>query len=149
MLEGVTLDQMRMFTAVAEAGSFRSGAARLRRAQSAVSHAIANLEAQLGVALFDRGGHRPVLTPAGRALLEDACAILLKVDLMRARARGVAQGLELELAIVVDTLFPLPLVAAALKDVRDTLPSVRLRLAVEPLVSCLRNTWHFDGPKRG
>lgn len=133
MLDAITLDQIRVFSAVAEAGSFRSGATRLRRAQSAVSHAIANLEAQLGVALFDRSGHRPALTPAGRVLLEDARSILLKVDFMRARARGVAQGVELELTIVVDTLFPLPPVAAALKEVRDALPSVRLGLAVEPL----------------
>jgi DNA-binding transcriptional LysR family regulator len=133
MLDGITLDQVRVFSAVAQAGTFRAGAARLRRAQSAVSHAIANLEAQLGVALFDRSGHRPALTPAGRALLEDARSILLKVDFMRARARGVAQGVELELTIVVDTLFPLPPVAAALKEVRDALPSVRLGMAVQPL----------------
>jgi DNA-binding transcriptional LysR family regulator len=75
-----------VFVAVAEAGSFRAGAKRLSRVQSAVSHAIGNLEAELGVTLFDRSSHRPTLTSDGRALLADGRAILLKVDLMRAGA---------------------------------------------------------------
>jgi DNA-binding transcriptional LysR family regulator len=133
VLESVTLDQMRVFVAIAEEGSFRKGAARVRRAQSAVSHAVANLELQLGVRLFDRSTHRPVLTTAGRALLEDARGVLLKVDVLRARARGFEQGLETELSMVVDTLFPLPVVAAAFKTLREAYPTVRLRLSVEPL----------------
>lgn len=142
MLDALTLDQIRMFVTVAEAGSFRSGATRLLRAQSAVSHAIANLETQLGVHLFDRSGHRPTLTLAGQALLEDAHAVLLKVDFMRARARGLGEGVEVELSLVVDTLYPLHIVAAALKALRDAQPSVRLRLAIEPLggpLQALRN----------
>lgn len=133
MLDALTLDQIRMFVTVADAGSFRAGATRLLRAQSAVSHAIANLETQLDVRLFDRTGHRPALTTAGLALLEDARAVLLKVDFMRARARGLGQGVETELALVVDTLYPLPLMASALKELREALPSVRLRLTIEPL----------------
>ncbi|KRC18013.1 LysR family transcriptional regulator [Acidovorax sp. Root219] len=138
MLDALTLDQIRMFVTVAEAGSFRAGAARLLRAQSAVSHAIANLENQLGVAVFDRSGHRPTLTAAGAALLEDARAVLLKVDFLRARARGLGEGVETELALMVDTLYPLPLAAAALGELRAALPSVRLRLATAPLGGTLQ-----------
>ncbi|MBU0889712.1 MAG: LysR family transcriptional regulator [Gammaproteobacteria bacterium] len=133
MLDALTLDQIRMFVTVAQAGSFRAGATRVLRAQSAVSHAIANLETQLDVRLFDRSGHRPTLTAAGEALLEDAHAVLLKVDFMRARARGLGEGVEIELSLVADTLYPLPIMAAALRDLRETHPSVRLRLSVEPL----------------
>lgn len=133
MLDALTLDQIRVFVAIAEVGSFRAGAARLLRAQSAVSHAIANLENQLDVRLFDRSGHRPTLTAVGLALLEDARAVLLKVDFMRARARGLSEGVEVELFLVADTLYPLHLVAAALKELREAQPSVRLRLTIEPL----------------
>lgn len=49
MLDALTLDQMRIFVAIAETGSFRAAAARLSRVQSALSHAVANLEAELGV----------------------------------------------------------------------------------------------------
>jgi len=133
MLDGLTLDQVRTFVTVAESGSFRSGAARLSRVQSAVSHAVANLEAELGVALFDRSGHRPVLTPEGQALLANARDILLRVDAMRARARGLGEGIELELSLTVDTLFPITSVGAALTRMRASYPSVSIRMAVEPL----------------
>lgn len=133
MVDNLTLGQLRTFVAIAEAGGFRAGAARLRRAQSAVSHAVASLEQELGITLFNRSGRRPVLTPAGAALLEDARAVLLKVDTMRARAQGVSQGLELELPVIVDTLFPLPLACAALQAVHARHPSVRVHLQVAPL----------------
>jgi DNA-binding transcriptional LysR family regulator len=133
MLDALTLDQLRTFTAVAEAGSFRAAADRLSRVQSAVSQMIANLEAELGVCLFDRSGYRSTLTPAGQALLADARAILLKVDFLRARARGLCTGVELELSIVVDTLFPLATVGAALSDLHAAYPSICMRTTVAAL----------------
>ncbi len=133
MLDALTLDQLRTFVAVAETGSFRATARHLSRVQSAVSQAVANLEAALGVCLFDRSGYRPGLTPAGEALLADARAILLKVDFLRARARGLCEGVELELSLAVDTLFPLGTVGAALADLRAAYPSVGVRLSVVAL----------------
>jgi DNA-binding transcriptional LysR family regulator len=133
MLDALTLDQMRIFLAVAEAGSFRAAAGRLLRVQSAVSHAVANLEAELGVTLFDRSRRRPTLTPEGQALLADVRAILVKVDTMRARARGLGEGLELTLAIALDPQFPLDIAATALKDLHDAYPSVSVRLSTAPL----------------
>lgn len=133
MLDGLTLDQMRTFVAVAEAGSFRAGAARVNRAQSAVSHAIRNLEFQLGLSLFDRSGHRPTLTEGGAALLGDAKAILLKVDALRARAHGLESGVELEICLVADTLFPPHVAGAALLAMRERFPSVVVRLESKPL----------------
>lgn len=133
MLDVLTLDQLRVFVSVAESGSFRAGAVRLSRVQSAVSHAIANLEAELGLTLFDRTGHRPVLTAEGRALLSNARDILLRVDALKARARGLGEGVELELSLTVDTLFPIDAVGAALAAMRAEYPTVSIRLAVEPL----------------
>ena len=74
MLDGVSLDQLRTFRAAADEGSFSAAGRRLRRAQSVVSQSLANLEGQLGVKLFDRSGHLPVLTDQGRALLANARA---------------------------------------------------------------------------
>jgi DNA-binding transcriptional LysR family regulator len=137
MLDGLTLDQMRTFVTVADAGSFRAAATRLARVQSAVSHAIAGLENQLGVILFDRSGHRPILTDAGRTLLPDVRAVLLKADGLRARARGMGEGVELQLALAVDPQFPLEVAAAALKDLYDAYPSVCVRLLTTPLGASL------------
>ena len=142
MLDALTLDQMRVFAAVADAGSFRAAAARLSRAQSAVSHAVATLEGQLGLAVFDRSGHRPRLTPEGRALLADVRAILAKVDAVRARARGLRGGVELELAVALDPQFPLGVAAGALSELHDAHPSVGVRLRPAPLgaaVAALRD----------
>ncbi len=133
MLDALTLDQMRIFVAIAETGSFRAAAARLSRVQSAVSHAIANLEAELGLSLFDRSGHRPVLTPEGRSLLSDARAILLKADTMRARARGLGEGVELGLTIALDPQFPLWLAGAALRELHEAYPSVAVRVLTASL----------------
>ena len=133
MLDALTLDQMRTFMAVAEAGSFRSAATRLSRAQSAISHAIANLEAQLGLSLFDRSAHRPTLTAEGKALLADVREVLLRVGAFKARAHGLSRGVEIELSLTIDVLFPSPLIGAALAGLRERYPSVSIRLAIEPL----------------
>lgn len=133
MIDALTLDQLRVFAAVADTGSFRAAARRLSRVQSAVSHAIANMEGQLGVTLFDRGGHRPVMTPQGQALLANARDILLRVDALRARAQGLGEGVELELPLVVDTLFPIAQVGAAINVMRNAYPSVAVRVSVLPL----------------
>ena len=133
MLDALTLDQMRTFMAVAEAGSFRAAATRLSRAQSAISHAIANLEAQLGLSLFDRSGHGPALTAEGKALLADIREVLLRVGALKARAHGLSRGVEIELSLTIDVLFPSPLIGAALATLRERYPSVSIRLAIEPL----------------
>ena len=133
MLDALTLDQMRTFMAVAEVGSFRAAATRLSRAQSAISHAIANLEAQLGLSLFDRSAHRPTLTAEGKALLADIREVLLRVGALKARAHGLSRGVEIELSLTIDVLFPTPLIGAALAGLRERYPSVSIRLAIEPL----------------
>ncbi len=73
-----TLDQLRVFLAIVEAGSFVGAARRLGQATSVVSYAVANLEAQLGLELFDRVSTRkPRLTDAGRAILSDSRTIAM------------------------------------------------------------------------
>jgi DNA-binding transcriptional LysR family regulator len=128
-----TLDQLHVLTAVVEAGSFSAAARRLNRAQSVISYTIANLEAQLGVALFARDARRPVLTEAGRALIADARRVGRLVDEMRARAAALRRGLEAELGLAVDVMFPTARLVAALNDFARQFPTVGLRLRVETL----------------
>src|ERR1035438_2676214 len=105
MLDGVTLDQLRTFIAAVDEGSFSAAGRKLRRAQSVVSQTLANLEDQLGVKLFDRRGRLPVLTDQGSALLIEARAVAARMYLFKARARGLAGGLEPELSVVADVMF--------------------------------------------
>ncbi|WP_449397238.1 LysR family transcriptional regulator [Devosia riboflavina] len=133
MLDALTLDQIRTFVTIAESGSFRSAAKRLSRVQSGISVAVANLEATLGVTLFDRSGHRPALTAQGQVLLGNARDIILRVDVLRAQARGFAEGVETELGISVDTLYPTPDVAEAISRMRQSFPAVAIRVWSEPM----------------
>lgn len=133
MLDALTLDQLRAFVSVAEAGSFRAGARNLSRVQSAISYSVGNLEAQLGLELFDRSGHKSELTAHGRSLLADARSILLKIEAMRARARSLGDGVELELAIVVDSLYPMPRVMMALSAITRSYVGVNIQMQVLPL----------------
>ena len=133
MLDGVSLDQLRAFIAAVDEGSFSAGARKLRRAQSAISELVSNLEGQIGVALFDRSARYPRLTPAGMLLLSDARSVVGNVDQLKARAKGIAGGLESELSAVVDVLFPIEAITASAKEFRDRFPRTPLRLYVEAL----------------
>ena len=65
MIDPLTLDQMRVLVAVADAGSFSAAARKLGRVQSAISQAIQTLETTLRLTLFDRSAKTPRLTDAG------------------------------------------------------------------------------------
>ncbi|MEM8836534.1 MAG: LysR family transcriptional regulator [Pseudomonadota bacterium] len=131
MLERLTLDQLRMLVAIDDAGSFTAAAKNLDRAQSAVSHAIAGLEMDIGVVLFDRTTRTPTITPAGQAVLAEARTILGRVDHLKARARSIAAGLETELLLAISVVVPRPAIISLLKAFQGKFPSVGLRLFVE------------------
>jgi DNA-binding transcriptional LysR family regulator len=129
-----TLDQLRVFLTVVDMGSFAGAARRLGRATSVISYSIANLEAQLGVLLFDREATRkPQLTEAGRAVLSEARTITNGVSGLRAKVRGLLQGLEAEIHLVLDVLLPAVRVIDALKAFRVEFPTGSLRLYMEAL----------------
>jgi DNA-binding transcriptional LysR family regulator len=131
MLDGVSLDQIRTFIAAADEGSFSAAGRRLHRAQSVVSQTLANLEGQFGVKLFDRRGHLPVLTDQGRALLADARAVAGHVDLLKARAKSLAGGLEPELSVAVDVMFPDAIFTGAVAAFQKQFPATLLRFDIE------------------
>src|ERR1700674_2076019 len=133
MLDGVTLDQLRTFIAAVDEGSFSGAGRKLRRAQSVVSQTLANLEAQLGVKLFDRSARYPRLTEEGRSLLADARSVADNVDGFKARARAMREGLEPELSVVMDVMYPMEALTRAAMYTRKTYPHTPLRLYVEAL----------------
>tara|TARA_Y100001968_G_scaffold51762_1_gene42689 strand:- start:3964 stop:4902 length:939 start_codon:yes stop_codon:yes gene_type:complete len=64
-----TLDQLRILKAIADEGSFKKAADSLYVTQPAVSLQIQNLEKQLEITIFDRGGRKAQLTEAGKLLI--------------------------------------------------------------------------------
>jgi DNA-binding transcriptional LysR family regulator len=133
MLDAITIDQMRTFIAAVDEGSFSAAGRKLRRAQSAVSQTLANLEGQIGVKLFDRSARYPRLTEEGRSLLVDARAVADNVDGFKARARAMREGLEPELSVAMDVMYPMEALTRAATHSRKTYPHTPLRLYVEVL----------------
>ena len=129
-----TYDRLRTFLAVVDSGSFAGAARRLNRAVSVISYGIANLEAQLGLTLFEREGTRkPKLTEAGRSVLEEARAIGEGFDGLRAKVKGLLEGLEAEVNLALDVMLPAERVGAVLRAFNQEYPTVSLRLHVEAL----------------
>ncbi len=129
-----TFDQLRVFLAVVETGSFAAAARRLNRAVSVISYGIGNLEAQLGLSLFDRAGTRkPQLTIAGRAVLAEARTVAQGIDGLRAKVKGLLEGLEAEVNLAVDVMLPAERLGQVLRAFSAEYPTVLLRLHVEAL----------------
>jgi DNA-binding transcriptional LysR family regulator len=128
-----TLAQLEVFLAVVERGSFSAAARALGRAQSAVTYSIQKLEEEAGVPLFDRSAYRPVLSEAGRALLPRVQRIVEDVAAFRSQARGMAGGLEPEITLVVEAMFPMCLLLQALTEFQEKFPTVETRVRVETL----------------
>lgn len=129
-----TLDQLRVFIAVADEGSFGGAARSMGRAVSVISYAIAQVEAQLGLTVFAREGSRkPELTDDGRGLLIEARAVVERADTLLAKARSLHAGLESEVSLVLDVMVPGEVAASMLECFRERFPSVSLRLNVEGL----------------
>jgi DNA-binding transcriptional LysR family regulator len=133
MIDPLTLDQMRVLVAVAEAGSFSAAARRLGRVQSAISQAVQTMEATLGIALFDRSSRTPVPTDAGLAVVKDARAIIEAAKAMRARAESMAEDVEPELTLAVDAIFPMPLLMMSLNALRGEFPKLPASVFTEAL----------------
>lgn len=138
MLDTLSIDQLRTFIAVAEAGSFSRAAREQNRATSAVTYAIDKIEASLELKLFDRSKYRPALTATGQTLLSRARRVTEELDALCMVARGIASGIEAEVAIAVDSMFPMELLVAPLGEFHRTFPTVQLRIVGETLGSSSR-----------
>lgn len=129
-----THDQLRVFLAVVDAGSFAAAARTLVRATSAVSYSVSKLEEQLGVLLFDRESTRkPQLTKAGLAVLSEARTIAHGIQGLRAKVRALQEGVEAEVTLVLDMMLPEERVLDAIRAFRAEFPTVALHLRVEAL----------------
>ena len=124
----LTLDGVEALEAIAETGSFAAAAKRLHKVQSAVSYQVRHLEEVLGVALFDRSGHRATLTAPGQAMLDEGRLLLARARRMEVMAERFAAGAEPRLLVVVDGALPTgPLLEALAALGASTATHVQLR----------------------
>ena len=112
----MTLEQLRIFVAVAERQHVTRAAEAINITQSAASAAIAALEGRYGVALFDRIGRRIALTKAGEEFLPEARAVLARATAAErtlADLAGIKRGaLTLYASQTITNYWLPPLIAA-------------------------------------
>ncbi|NHQ86447.1 LysR family transcriptional regulator [Iodobacter sp. HSC-16F04] len=123
-----SLDQLSAFKAAAECGSFSAAARRLGKAQSLISTAIANLEIDLGISLFNREGRYPQLSAEGARLLPEAIAILQRCDQLSGIAHGLTAGQEAKLRLAVDDSAQMPWLGDLLQQLAAKFPHLELEL---------------------
>lgn len=126
----MSLEQLRIFTAVAEREHVTQAARALNLTQSAVSAAVSTIEARYGVKLFDRVGRRIELTESGRLFLVEARAVLARAaaaETVLADLAGLRRGLlNLAASQTVASYWMPPLMARY----RDKYPGIALSLIV-------------------
>lgn len=128
MFTSYTLDQLTVFLAVVDEGSFSAAGRRVGRVQSAVSYAISQLETAFGTRLFDRSGRIPILTDAGVRLAAEARLVVAQTRELTEAATRLQAGIEPELRVAVDALFPRQQLAATCKTFQEHFPSTTLRV---------------------
>ena len=131
MIGTLTLDQLRVLLAIDEHGSFSAAARSLGRVQSAISQAVRSLETTQGVELFERLGRRPVLTPIGKVLVEQARVVLAGAGRFEAIAAGTRAGLEPSLTLAIDPLVPTAPFIDSLQALRREFPDLPVSFSTE------------------
>jgi DNA-binding transcriptional LysR family regulator len=124
----ISLEQWRALVAVVDRGGYAQAAAALHKSQSAITYAIQQLEAQLGVRAFTVQGRRAVLTPTGDLLVRRARALVEDAAGLEEAARRVSSGWEAELRVSVDVIFPTWLLFQCLAVLNAESPDTRIEV---------------------
>ncbi len=125
------LDGLEALEAIVRTGSFSAAARELHKAQSAVSYAIQQLETNLGVSVFDRSGHRAVLTDEGRVVLEEGRMLLASARRIQSLAKQMGTGWEGRLEVVVDGILPIRPIMQVLKRMGSDEVPTQIQVRVE------------------
>lgn len=121
-------DDIDLFLAVVDHGSFSGAARALRRVPSAVSMGIANIEAGLGYPLFDRSRREALPTAQALALVPHARSVASRLRLLQIHAVELSQDLESTLTVAVAAGVPDEAMLAALAQVGSRYPLLRVNL---------------------
>lgn len=127
----LNLDHLLVLDAIDRHGSFAAAAEVLHRVPSALTYNVHKLEQDLAVQLFDRSGHRAILTAAGLELLREGRHLLNAARELEERVKRVAAGVETELRIAVSDLVAWPLLYKTLQAFYVQSFGTRIRLMTE------------------
>lgn len=123
-----SLEHLEAFITAVDTGSFSAAARRLGKVQSQISTAIANLEDDFGIPLFDRSGKYPQLTEEGEELLFKSRELLRRSENLLKHADRLAFGEQTILRLTLDEIVPLHITAQVLNDFGETFPDIELEV---------------------
>jgi len=129
----MTLDQLMMLKAVAESGSLRAASELLHKTQPAISQGIRQLEAQLGVVLFNREGYRLALTDDGKQIYQHALRLLNEATAIRQVAKHLSSGNEANITLAFEASFDLARILPILEITQSEFPNTQIVLKQEYL----------------
>ncbi|MEX5687000.1 MULTISPECIES: LysR family transcriptional regulator [Pseudomonas] len=118
------------FVQAATQGSFSAAARKLGRSQSTISAAVASLEIDLNLTLFDRSSRKPGLTPAGHVVLQRAEAILAATSRLEMTASQLSQGIEAKLTVALSDTYQSDRFEAALSTFEQRYPDLELECLI-------------------
>ena len=131
-------EQLNIFKAVMEYGSFSAAARHLGKVPSAVSMVISNLELDLNLQLFERHGREPTPTLAAEHLYRQALQLLVEMQAWQQHAHALSQGLEAELNIVVVSELQYSSWPNYVAQVAKAFPSLKINILNSPQEDALR-----------
>lgn len=137
----VTIRQIESFLAVAEAGSFSRAARRLNTAQPALSQAVKELEAEIGLRLFDRTTRRVELTDAGREFRDSAAKVVEELGHAVQNVHDTAERRRGRVRIAAPPLLAAVILPSAIADFRRLHPGIVVELVdvvTEQIVESVR-----------
>lgn len=121
-------NQVRAFLAAAEEGSFSGAARALRTTQPTIGRQISDLEATLGVTLFERSVRGPSLTDVGHDLLEHVRAMADAATLISLSASGHATEVSGEVTVTATDLMSATMLPGLLAPLRTEAPGIRVNI---------------------
>lgn len=127
-----------VFLAVMDTGSFSAAARQLGRVPSAISMAIANLEAELALELFDRSGREPKPTAQALALEPQARLLIAQLQQLNTQALELSQGLETRLTLVIAPELQSTPWVRPLQVLAREYPSLEVQVITAPQTDALR-----------
>jgi len=127
-------DKLRIFYAVADAGSLTHAGDTLHLSQSAVSRQIRALEESLGAVLFHRHARGLILTQQGELLFGAASEMAAKLESTEARIRDAQDGVSGELRVTTTTGFGTLWLAPRIGKLYDKYPDLKIDLRLEERV---------------
>jgi len=125
----ISLKQWNMFHAVIDYDGYDGAADQLHVTQSTVSHAVAKLQEQLGVALLELKGRKAQITAAGQCLLERSRELVRHANALEALADTLHQGWGPDVRVAMDPGFPSDLLIQAVRQCSPSLHDLRLSVS--------------------